>query len=45
LRRYAVVPETTSLISPFFPCIFGSGELRDHVQGVLASNRFFFPVH
>jgi len=45
LRENSAVPNTMSLISPFFPCTFDSEELRDHVRRVLASHRFFFPVH
>lgn len=45
LREHVNVPNATSLISPYFPCIFDSGELRDHVRHALAARRFFFPVH
>lgn len=45
LREYVMVQGAASLISPYFPCIFDSGELRDHVRHALAARRFYFPVH
>lgn len=45
LRRRVAVPQAASLISPYFPCVFDSGELRDRVRSALAAHRFFLPVH
>ncbi|MFC3626306.1 hypothetical protein ACFOKJ_09200 [Vogesella amnigena] len=45
LRGRVILADAASQISPYFPCLFDSDGLRDHVRGALAARRFFCPVH
>lgn len=45
LRGHVTLTDAPSQISPYFPCLFDSHELRDHVRCALAARRFFCPVH
>lgn len=44
LKNLCKVPGR-DLLSPYFPCLFESHEIRDQVRSALAARRFFFPVH
>ena len=45
LREHCLAPANLTVISPYFPCIFESVEIRDRVRSELARHRCFFPVH
>ena len=45
LREHCLAPADHTVISPYFPCIFESVDIRDRVRSELAKHRCFFPVH
>lgn len=45
LRGHCLAPVDLTVVSPYFPCIFESMEIRDRVRSELARHRCFLPVH
>lgn len=45
LREHCLALADSRVITPYFPCIFDSVEIRDRVRSELARHRCFLPVH